>query len=79
MSFRSENPNAGALIRARPRREADALLGYRTRLPKRFRRTEVEFQFNATNLLQPSPYTLVRRDPDGQLFRATVNRPRVMR
>jgi hypothetical protein len=32
-------------------------------------------QLNATNLLQQKDYTYVRRDPDGQLFRAAVNPP----
>jgi outer membrane receptor protein involved in Fe transport len=66
---------AGELFRARPRREADALLGYRTRLPHWLGRVETELQLNAKNLLQASPYTLVRRDPDGQFFRAALNPP----
>lgn len=66
---------AGALFTANIRREADALLGYRTRLPQWLGRAGVEFQFNATNLLQQKDYTLVRRDPDGQLFRAALNAP----
>ncbi len=66
---------ASALFTANIRREADALLGYRTRLPQWLGRAGVEFQFNATNLLQQKDYTLVRRDPDGQLFRAAVNAP----
>ena len=37
--------------------------------------TEVEFQLNATNLVPQSSYTLVRRDPDGQVFRAVLNPP----
>lgn len=35
----------------------------------------IEVQLNANNLLQQSPYTLVRRDPDGQIFRAALNPP----
>jgi hypothetical protein len=66
---------AGSLFKAKVRREADALLGYRTRLPQWLGRAGVDFQFNATNLLQQKAYTLVRRDPDGQLFRAAVNPP----
>lgn len=66
---------AGSLFKAKVRREADALLGYRTRLPQWLGRAGVDFQFNATNLLQQKDYTLVRRDPDGQLFRAAVNPP----
>jgi iron complex outermembrane receptor protein len=66
---------AGTLFKANLRREADALLGYRTRLPQWLGRAGVEFQFNATHLLQQKDYTLVRRDPDGQLFRAAVNAP----
>jgi iron complex outermembrane receptor protein len=65
----------GTRFKAAVRREADALVGYRTRLPEALGRAAVEFQFNATNLLQQKDYTLVRRDPDGQLFRAAVNPP----
>ena len=66
---------AGELFRAQVRREADALIGYRTRLPRWLGGVQSDFQLNAKNLLQSSPYTLVRRDPDGQLFRATLNPP----
>ncbi len=66
---------AGTLFTAAIRREADALLGYRTRLPQLLGRANLELQFNATNLLQQKAYTLVRRDPDAQLFRAAVNPP----
>ena len=66
---------AGTLFKANIRREADVLLGYRTRLPQWIGRAGVDLQFNATNLLQQKDYTLVRRDPDGQLFRAAVNAP----
>jgi outer membrane receptor protein involved in Fe transport len=66
---------AGELFYAKVRREADALVGYRTRLPAWLRRTEVEFQLNAHNLLQQNASTLVRRDPDGQIFRAALNPP----
>jgi outer membrane receptor for monomeric catechols len=65
----------GTLFQAAVRREADALLGYRTRLPQWLGRAGVELQLNANNLLQQKDYTLVRRDPDGQLFRAAVNPP----
>ena len=65
----------GTLFTASIRREADALLGYRTRLPQWLGRAGVELQLNANNLLQQKDYTLVRRDPDGQLFRAAVNPP----
>lgn len=66
---------SGTLFTAAPRREADALLGYRTRLPQWLGRRNLELQLNANNLLQQKQYTLVRRDPDGQLFRAAVNPP----
>lgn len=66
---------AGDLFYAAIRREADALVGYRTRLPRWLGRKDVELQLNATNLLQEKQYTLVRRDPDGQLFRAALNPP----
>ena len=66
---------AGALFRAQVRREADALVGYRTRLPRWLGGVPAELQLNAKNLLQASPFTLVRRDPDGQLFRAALNPP----
>jgi outer membrane receptor protein involved in Fe transport len=66
---------AGELFRAKVRREADALVGYRTRLPRWLGAVQAELQLNAKNLLQSSPYTLVRRDPDGQLFRAALNPP----
>jgi hypothetical protein len=66
---------AGNLFEAAIRREADALLGYRTRLPQWAARASLELQLNATNLLQQKDYTYVRRDPDGQLFRAAVNPP----
>lgn len=66
---------AGTPFKANIRREADALLGYRTRLPRLVGGKNLELQFNATNLLQQKDYTLVRRDPDGQLFRAAVNPP----
>jgi iron complex outermembrane receptor protein len=66
---------AGTLFKANIRREADALMGYRTRLPRWLGRAGVELQLNATNLLQQKDYTLVRRNPDGQLFRAAVNPP----
>jgi len=57
------------------RREVDLLLGYRGRLPARLGQRPAEEQFNAANLLQQSPYTLRRRDPDGQNFRALLNPP----
>ena len=66
---------AGLLFYAAVRREADLLLGYRTHLPQWLGRRNLELQFNAMNLLQQNDYTLVRRDPDGQLFRAAVNPP----
>jgi hypothetical protein len=66
---------AGVLYTAAVRREADALFGYRTRLPQWLGRKNLEVQVNATNLLQQKQYTLVRRDPDGQLFRAAINPP----
>lgn len=66
---------AGTLFKASVRREADMLLGYRTRLPRLLGGKSLELQLNATNLLQQKDYTLVRRDPDGQLFRAAVNPP----
>jgi hypothetical protein len=66
---------AGTLFKGNIRREADVLLGYRTRLPQWIGRAGVDLQFNATNLLQQKDYALVRRDPDGQLFRAAVNAP----
>lgn len=66
---------AGVLFTAAIRREADALLGYRTRLPQWLGRKNIEVQLNATNLLRQKQYTLVRRDPDGQLFRASINPP----
>ena len=59
------------------RREADLLLGYKTRLPVWLGRAAADVQFNANNLLQESPYTLLRRDPDGQNFRAVLNPPPV--
>lgn len=67
--------SSGDLFYAKVRREADFLFGYRTRLPRYLGRPEMELQFNATNLLQQHDYTLVRRDPDGQLFRAAINAP----
>jgi hypothetical protein len=66
---------AGSLFYAPVRREADLLLGYRGRLPAWLGRRPAEVQFNAANLLQQSPYTLLRRDPDGQNFRAVLNPP----
>lgn len=65
----------GLLYKAEARREADLLFGYKTRLPAAFGRAGVEIQFNANNLLQQSPYTLLRRDPDGQYYRAMINAP----
>lgn len=67
--------SAGALFSGAIRREADLLAGYRTRLPAWLGRSAVEWQLNATNLLQQKQYTLVRRDPDGQIFRAAANPP----
>jgi len=69
--------NAGQLMLAPVRREADLLLGYKTRLPVWLGRAAADVQFNANNLLQESPYTLLRRDPDGQNFRAVLNPPPV--
>ena len=66
---------AGTLFHANVRREADALLGYRTRLSRFLGGKSLELQLNANNLLQQKDFTLVRRDPDGQLFRAAVNPP----
>jgi len=66
---------AGQLLLAPVRREADLLLGYKTRLPVWLGRAAADVQFNANNLLQESPYTLLRRDPDGQNFRAVLNPP----
>jgi len=66
---------AGSLFYAPVRREVDLLLGYRGRLPARLGQRPAEEQFNAANLLQQSPYTLLRRDPDGQNFRAVLNPP----
>jgi len=67
--------NAGSLFYAPVRREADLLLGYRGRLPAWLGQRPAEVQFNAANLLQQSPYTLLRRDPAGQNFRAVLNPP----
>jgi iron complex outermembrane receptor protein len=66
---------SGALFYAPIRREADALVGYRTRLPKFFGRYPIEFQLNATNLLQQSPYVVMDRQPDGEIFRAQLQAP----
>ena len=66
---------AGEIHRAAIRHEADVLMGYKTRLPDFVGRTAIELQLNASNLLQQSPYTLVRRDPDAQYFRAVLNAP----
>ena len=66
---------AGSLFEAPVRREADLLLGYRGRLPAWLGQRPAEVQFNAANLLQQSPYTMLRRDPDGQNFRAVLNPP----
>jgi hypothetical protein len=66
---------AGNLFYASIRREIDLLFGYRIKLPAQWRVKNFEVQFNATNLLHQNDYTSVRRDPDGQLFRAAVNLP----
>jgi iron complex outermembrane recepter protein len=65
----------GQLFYAKTRREADLLLGYRTRLPKLLGGAPLELQLNAVNLLQQSPYVLLARQPDGQYFRATMLAP----
>ena len=67
--------SAGELFQAAVRREADLLLGYKLRLPTWAGRAGLEVQLNVNNLLQQSPYTLVRQDPDGQYFRAVLNAP----
>ena len=66
---------AGVLLLAPVRREADLLLGWKTMLPAWLGRVPAEVQFNARDLLQPSPYSVIRRDPDGQNFRAVLNPP----
>lgn len=66
---------SGVLFNAEIRREADLLLGWKTRLPGWVGRLPAEVQFNARDLLQQAPYTLLRRDPDGQNFRAVLNPP----
>lgn len=57
-------------------READFLVGYKTRLPVRFgRRTTLTFQFNAQNILQQNVIIPISALGDGQLLRAVVVAP----
>jgi hypothetical protein len=51
-------------------READILLGYQMRLPERFRRATLTFQFNAQNILHQHDELKFTAQGDGQIVRA---------
>jgi outer membrane receptor for ferric coprogen and ferric-rhodotorulic acid len=65
-----QNIDAGVAYRNAPVREADILLGYQMRLPERFRRATLTFQFNAQNILHQHDELKFTAQGDGQIVRA---------
>jgi len=69
------NTTTGAPYKARVQRDADLLLGYRTRLPGFMRKAQASFQLNVQNILRPNDFILVSMQGDGQILRAVVVPP----